>query len=86
MRMLRSMGDNKADQDIAGLMSELSALDEMEAEIRQSAEEKAEMRDKMMQELVSLRQDKDNTAKKMTVMVKYGVYSRAMKLAILLLP
>jgi len=84
--MLRSMGDNKADQDIAGLMSELSALDEMEAEIRQSAEEKAEMRDKMMQELVSLRQDKDNTAKKMTVMVKYGVYSRAMKLAILLLP
>ena len=84
--MLRSMGDNKADQDIAGLMSELSALDEMEAEIRQSAEEKADMRDKMMQELVSLRQDKDNTAKKMTVMVKYGVYSRAMKLAILLLP
>jgi len=69
MRMLRSMGDNKADQDIAGLMSELSALDEMEAEIRQSAEEKADMRDKMMQELVSLRQDKDNTAKKMTEMV-----------------
>jgi len=68
--MLRSMGDNKADQDIAGLMSELSALDEMEAEIRQSAEEKADMRDKMMQELVSLRQDKDNTAKKMTAMVK----------------
>jgi len=84
--MLRSMGDNKADQDIASLMSELSALDEMEAEIRQSAQEKADMRDKMMQELVSLRQDKDNTAKKMTVMVKYGVYSRAMKLAILLLP